>query len=196
VLNVVFRILAAIISVYGLLVLMRVLVKWIVPMVYGRPWDLLCRVVDPYLSVFHRIKSLKRRAFDLTVFLAIAVLWVLSSVLWSLSEGMPITIGLILAIIVSTLWGCTWVLFAFFIFFGILRLIPILFHGVGGYMIWKAVDTVIYPVVSRVTRLFRLGPRSGYTQHLLLTIGLLFAAWLLGELVFRQLVGLLQSLPF
>ena len=194
-LNLVFRILATAISVYGLLVFMRVLIGWVVPQVYGRPWDLLCRVVDPYLALFRRIRILRRGVRDYSVLLALAVLWVASSLLSVLGENGRITLGLILAVILSVLWGYVRFLAILFIIFGILRLIPILFRGIGGYAIWKVADLIVYPVVSRVTRLFRLGPRSGYTQHLILTVGLLFVIWILGELVVGQLMTFFLRLP-
>jgi hypothetical protein len=54
---------------------------------------------------------------------------------------------------------------------------------------------IIAPIVAWVMRLFRLGQRSTPTQRLLLTLGLLFAAWLLGEILVRQIVTLFQMLP-
>jgi len=45
-------------------------------------------------------------------------------------------------------------------------------------------------------KVFRLGRRSGYTQHLLLTTGLLFVAWLLGSYLVSRLVPLFESIPF
>ena len=45
-------------------------------------------------------------------------------------------------------------------------------------------------------RVFRLGPRTGYTQHLLLTIGILLVAWLLGRFIVDQIVYGLSLLPF
>jgi YggT family protein len=195
VLNVVFRILSAILSVYGLLILLRVLVGWVSPHIYGKPWDLLCAVVDPYLSLFRRMKFLRRGTIDYSSLLAIILLVIASNLFWALGIGGRITIGLMLAVTVSAVWNGVWIIFLFFIICGILRIIPIVFHGIGGYPIWKALDLLIFPVVSWVTRLFRLRTRSGYTQALLLTLGLLFVMWLLGELVFRQLISLFKSLP-
>ena len=45
-------------------------------------------------------------------------------------------------------------------------------------------------------RVFRLGGKTGYTQYLILTIGLLFVSWLVGEFLVRQIVYGLSLLPF
>lgn len=58
------------------------------------------------------------------------------------------------------------------------------------------VDLLIQPVVAWVMRVFRLGGKTGYTQYLILTIGLLFVSWLVGEFLVRQIVYGLSLLPF
>jgi hypothetical protein len=83
----------------------------------------------------------------------------------------------------------------FFLVVGLLRTIPIVFRGTSGAGLWKVVDTIMQPLVAWVMKVFRLGRRSGYTQHLLLTIGLLLVAWLLGGLLVHQIVLLFQKLP-
>jgi hypothetical protein len=50
--------------------------------------------------------------------------------------------------------------------------------------------------VAWVARLFRLGPRVGATQQLLLTLGILLVVWLVGQrLLMPGLVYLLQMIP-
>ena len=82
-----------------------------------------------------------------------------------------------------------------FLIVGLIRTIPLAFRATSGAGLWRVVDMIMQPVVAWVMKVFRLGRRSGYTQHLLLTIGLLFVAWLLGELVVHQIVSLCQMLP-
>jgi 5-formyltetrahydrofolate cyclo-ligase len=82
-----------------------------------------------------------------------------------------------------------------FLIVGVLRTIPLLLRTSAGSTVWKVVDTIMQPVVAWVTKLFRLGRGSGYTQHLLLTIGLLLVAWLLGEAVVHYIVFAFQMLP-
>ncbi len=194
-LHAILLVLSALILGYTLLVLLRVLMSWVAPHVYGKPWDLLRAVVDPYLSVFRRLRFLHKGAFDYSSLLAVIMLIVAFNVLLKLATEGAVTLGFVLSVIVSALWSGAWFMIVLLLAFGVLRLIPILFHGIGGSAIWKAADMVVYPVVAWIMKIFKLGPKSGYTQYLLLTLGLLFAALLLGELVFRQIGALLLMLP-
>ena len=99
-----------------------------------------------------------------------------------------ITLGFFLASVFSAAWSGARFLLLLFLIVGLLRTIPLLFRATAGASLWKVVDMIMQPVVAWVMRVFRLGRRSGYTQHLLLTVGLLFVAWLLGELLVRQIV--------
>jgi YggT family protein len=195
VLHIVLVTLRVIVFAYSLLVFFRVVLGWVISQIYGRPWDALCAVTDPYLSIFYRLKFLRKGNFDFTPFPAMIVLVVAFNILSVLAVGGWVTLGLILADLLNAVWSGVWILIVFFLFFGVLRVIPILFRGIGGFAVWRVADMIINPVVLWVSRLFRQGRRSGYTQHLLLTLGLLFVIWLLGELVFRQLISLFQSLP-
>lgn len=194
-LYIVLTVISAILLLYLILLSLRIVLTWFNPSIYGKPWDLLRAVTDPYLSLFYRLRFLRKGNFDFTPIPAVVVLVAVWNLVNALASQGRITLGLFLAVVVSVAWSCVRVLILFFLIIGALRAMPILFHGVADSAIWKVMDMIIYPVISWVTRLFRLGPRSGYTQHLLLTLGLLFVSWLLGELVFGQLAAFFQSLP-
>jgi YggT family protein len=195
VLHILLTVISAVLFIYLFLLSFRFVLSWFTPSIFGKPWDLLRAATDPYLSLFYRIRFLRRGNFDFTPIPAIVVLVVACNLVNTLAVSGRITLGFFLAAIVSVAWSGVRVLILFFLVVGVLRVVPILFHAVADSAIWKVVDMIIYPVVSWVARLFRLGPRSGYTQHLLLTLGLLFVLWLLGELIFGQLASFFQSLP-
>ncbi len=208
----VLSILNSILIIYLLLLSIRIVLGWFSPMGSGgsiapsirrmgtstglsRPWDLLCRVTDPYLGVFYRMRFLRKGIFDFTPIAAILVLVVALDLINGLLSYGRITVGFFLASVVSASWSGARFLLLLFLVVGLLRTIPILFRSVADAMIWRVVDLIIQPIVAFIMRIIRLGQRSGFTQYLLLTIGFLFAAWLLGELLVRQVVGLLQFLP-
>jgi len=93
-------------------------------------------------------------------------------------------------------WSGVSFLLILFLIVGLVRTIPIIFRGAAGSPVWRVADLLIQPVVAWVMRVFRLGPRTGYTQHLLLTIGILLVAWLLGRFIVDQIVYGLSLLPF
>jgi YggT family protein len=185
----------AILIVYLFLLSIRIVLGWFAPHGFGRPWEILRKVTDPYLAFFYRIRSLRKGIFDFTPIAAVLALVVVLDLVNGLLSYGRITLGFFLASVFSAAWSGVRFLLLLFLVVGILRTIPILFRATAGAMIWKVVDLIVQPAIELVTRVVKLGKRSGYTQYLLLTLGLLFVAWLLGELVVRQIVSLLQFLP-
>ena len=173
----------------------RIVLGWFAPRALGRAWTLLSQVTDPYLDLFGRMRFLRGGLFDFSPIAAILVLDVALDLVNQLLNYGRVTLGFFLASVVSAAWSGARFLVLLFLIVGLIRTIPLLIRTSAGATLWKVVDLVIQPVVGFVMRLFRLGRRSGYTQHLLLTIGLLFVAWLLGELAVRQIVSLLTMIP-
>jgi YggT family protein len=180
---------------YLFLLSLRIVLGWFAPRGFGRPWELLCRVTDPFLELFGRIAFLRGGVFDFSPVAAVLVLVVALDLVNELLYYGRITLGFFLAAVVSAAWSGARFLLLLFLIVGVLRTIPMLFRATAAAGFWRVADLVMQPVVALVMRVFRLARRSGYTQHLLLTIGLLFVAWLLGELVVRQIITLFQILP-
>lgn len=179
---------------YLFILSLRIVLGWFAPHALGKAWDILSAATDPYLEVFSRIRFLRGNLFDFSPMAALLALLVALDLVSGLLDG-PITLGFFLASVFSAGWFGTRFLLLFFLVVGLLRTIPIVFRGTSGAGLWKVVDTIMQPLVAWVMKVFRLGRRSGYTQHLLLTIGLLLVAWLLGGLLVHQIVLLFQKLP-
>jgi YggT family protein len=180
---------------YLFMLSLRIVLGWFAPRALGRAWDLLAGATDPYLELFGRVRFLHGSLFDFSPIAAILALVVVLDLVSQLLYYGRITLGFFLASVFSAAWtGARFVLILFLIV-GVLRTMFILLHTAAGSTFWKVVDTLIQPIVAWVTKLFRLGRGSGYTQHLLLTVGLLLVAWLLGELLVHQIVLLFQMLP-
>jgi YggT family protein len=181
---------------YLFILSMRIVLGWFAPQSFGGAWKVLTAATDPYLGVFSRIRFLRGNLFDFSPIAALLALVVALDLVYQLINYGRITLGIFLASILSAAWVGVSFLLLFFLIVGLVRTIPIAFRNTPGSGLWKAVDTVMQPIVAWVTKVFRLGRRSGYTQHLLLTIGLLFVGWMFGQfLVVPNLVQLLQSLP-
>ncbi len=192
---VVLSIVNSILLVYLFLLSIRIVLGWFARQGLGRPWELLCRATDPYLDFFARLRFLRKGFFDFTPIAAILVLVVALDLINVLLSYGRITLGLFLAAVLGAAWSGARFLLLLFLVVGLIRTIPIIFHATSGAMIWRVVDLIVQPVVAVVMKAFRLGRRAGFTQYLLLTLGLLFVTWLLGELAVRQLVQVFQFLP-
>jgi YggT family protein len=180
---------------YLFLLSMRIVLGWFAPQALGRAWNVLTAATDPYLEVFSRIRFLRGGLFDFSPIAAILTLVVALDLVNQLLYYGRITLGFFLASVFSAVWSGIRFLLLLFLIVGLLRTIPLAFRGTAGAGLWRVVDTIMQPVIAWVMKAFRLGKRSGYTQHLLLTVGLLFVAWLLGELLVHQIVSLFQMLP-
>lgn len=95
---------ASLLSFYSLLIWLRIVISWV--RIAENPlthW--LGRIVDPYLELFRPIKALRRERFDLTPLLALALLSVLQSMLRLYGTYGRLTVGMVLALVVQTLWS-------------------------------------------------------------------------------------------
>ncbi len=190
-----FILLYSLILVYLFVLSLRIVLTWFAPQGFGKGWDVLRKITDPYLSLFNRLGFLRKGIFDFTPIAAILVLVVAFDLVYGLSNG-RVTLGAFLASVVQAAWSGVSFLLIFFLVIGAVRLVPIFLRGTQGATLWKVVDMIIQPVVAFVARLLRLGARSGYTQYLLFTIALLLTALLFGGLfIVPNLVLLIQLIP-
>jgi YggT family protein len=180
---------------YLLLLSLRILLSWFSRGGFGRAGELLRAATDPYLGLFARIGFLRRGIFDFSPIAALLALVVALDLVNGLLFYGRITLGFFLASVLSAVWSGARFLLLLFLIVGLIRMIPLLFHSASGAGIWKVVDLIVQPVVAFVMRLLRLGRRVSSTQYLLLTVGMLFVAWLLGEFLVRRIVALFHSLP-
>lgn len=180
---------------YLFLLSLRIALSWFATHGFGRAGELLRAATDPYLGLFARIGFLRRGIFDFSPIAALLVLVVALDLVNGLLFYGRLSLGFFLASVLSSVWSGARFLLLLFLVVGVIRMIPLLFRTTSGAGIWKVVDLIVQPVVAFVMRLLRLGRRAGYTQYLLFTVGMLFVAWLLGELLVRRLVALFQSLP-
>jgi YggT family protein len=188
-------IIMGVLVVYLLILCLRIVLGWFAPQSLGKAWNLLVGATDPYLAVFGRIRFLHGNLFDFSPITAILALVVVIDLLYNILDYMRITLGFILASVFSAAWFGVSFILLLFLFVGVLRTIPLLLRLSAASTIWKVADTIMRPVVEWVAKVFRLGRGTGYIQHLLLTIGLLFVAWLLGKTFIHFVVLGFQMLP-
>jgi YggT family protein len=181
---------------YLFLLSARLLLSWFSGTSMGRPWDLLRRATDPYLGLFYRLRFLRRGLLDFTPIVAMLVLVVLLNLVNELIRGGRISVGLVASSVLLAAWSGASFLLLLFIVVGVLRCIPLVFRALPGATLWKTLDLLVQPLVSAVSRLLRLEGRASYVQRLLLTLGLLLVAWLLGRIAVLGLARVLARLPF
>ncbi len=167
---------ASLLSFYSLLIWLRIILTWI--RVPGQMQEnplayYLGKIVDPYLSWFRGISSLRRSHIDLTPLIALAVLSVVQSMLRFYGAYGTITVGMVAALILQTLWSYLispvfWfliILLGFRLFFCYKRSAKTITYI-------TMLDSLIGGVLNWVQRLFY--PKKTINDRQLVTTGLLF----------------------
>ena len=123
----VFRFLSAVISVYMLLIIFRVLLSWFQGRLNGRGIDILMKLTDPYLNKFKKIGWLHFGMMDFSPVVAIALLGMFSQIFSSLAISGRLDPMMIMVYIFNTLWSFVAFFLNIFIFMMIFRLVTLLF---------------------------------------------------------------------
>jgi YggT family protein len=181
---------------YLFLLSARIVLSWFSGTWLGRPWDLLRQATDPYLGLFYRLRFLRRGTVDFTPVVAVLALVVALNLVNEMIRGGRLSVGLVASSVLLAAWSGASFLLLLFLVVGVLRAIPLVFRALPGATLWKTLDLLVQPLVAWVSRLFRLVGRASYAQRLLLTLGLLLVAWLLGRIAIVRLAAFLAWLPF
>jgi YggT family protein len=192
--SVALQVLGALLFVYSLLIALRIILTWFQGPSYGRAWDMLAAVTDPYLRIFRRIRVLRQGMFDFSPLAAVLVLVVLQNIVASLALYGSLRFGDVLAVILQALWGSVaWIVLFFFVL-AIVRLISLYVARNAVAPVWHTLDLMVQPVAGWVNRLF--GGRMEYSSSLIVTVVLLVAGWLAGGAIVGVVARALHRLPF
>ncbi|MBN2552848.1 MAG: YggT family protein [Spirochaetales bacterium] len=189
------RFLTAIIYFYILLLSLRIILSWFQGSVSGRPWELLIRVTDPYLSLFSRFRFLRQGMFDFTPLAAILTLVVVLRVIDSIGRYGRISLGIFLGVVTGAIWSAVAFLLFLFLILAVLRAILLAVSSTGTSRLASALGFMVEPAVSLVRRILPLRQSLSDQQYLYLTIAFLFVFRLLGGYLFGLLVGVFYNLP-
>jgi len=193
-------IVASLLSFYSLLIWLRIILTWI--RVPGQTQEnplayYIGKVVDPYLSWFRGISSLRRSHIDLTPLVALAVLSVVQSMLRFYGAYGTITIGMVVALIIQTLWS--YLLSPVFWFLIILLGFRLFFcykRSAKTISYITMLDSLIGGVLNWVQRLFY--PKRTINDRQLVTTALVFfiVLYIAASFAIRFLVNFFGNLSF
>jgi len=187
-------VLAGIISVYMILIFIRILLTWFPGVDLGKPYVFLCSVCDPYLNWFRRFRLFPNGPIDFSPLLALALLSLLHSVFVSWVRMGRFSVAIILILLLDALWSIvSWVL-GFFIVILILRMIAFLGNSNIYSPFWRFIDFIAQPVMYRISRIFFPNRIVSYLFRIIFSIvvlAILIALfWLIkefGGLLFGQI---------
>jgi YggT family protein len=193
----IFRFVSALLSVYMMLLFVRILLTWFSgPSREGKAIELLQRATDPYLAMFRRFAFLRTGRIDFSPIAAIIVLVVLLNVTNTLALYGSITVGIVLALVTGAVGSALFFLVGFFLLLAVVRTISVFIGASSIHPFWQTVDVIINPVVAFIHRTVLRGRQITYRNGLALASGVLLAVFLVGRLLVSFLVGLFSSIPF
>ncbi|MDR1352172.1 MAG: YggT family protein [Treponema sp.] len=188
-------------SLYMIVIFVRVLLTWFSGANYGRPVEFLRRITDPYINWFSRFRVFRVGNLDLSPIAALAVLSIAGNIFATLGRYGTITLGLILAMIVSALWSAVSFILVFFLIILVLRFIAYLsrqnVYGARGALgaFWRIIDSLSQPVTYRINRIIFKNRLVRYHTGLLTSIAVLAALRIGLEFLVKLGIGLLSRLP-
>ena len=192
------QVISAVLMIYTLLLSLRIILTWFKGPDFGRPWEYLCRITDPYLSLFRRIRFLRMGMFDFSPLAGILVLVILRNIVREIIylriANLTITLSNVLAIILQSVWRSGAWIVGFFIILCAIRTAGLIFSKNQTASIWHTLDIMVQGLTSKVSKVLHRDVE--YIQALLITLVSLLMFMIVGSLVVRQLVDLLLRLSF
>ena len=189
------RLVSMALSLYMLVLLVRILMSWFQAPSYGRVTELLARLTDPYLNFFRQFHFMQIAHVDFSPVLALISLSILNDVASSLAFTGRVTVGFVLARLLSSLWSATSFFFTIFLILALVRLVGILLGLNSAGRFWITVDRLLQPPCYWVTRKIGQGV-AAYPTALGLFAGIVLLVLLAGNLLIARLVAVLVQLPF
>ncbi|MDR3248643.1 MAG: YggT family protein [Treponema sp.] len=183
-------------GLYMLLIFIRIMFTWFSGAQLGRPAQMLAQVTDPYLNWWRRFPVLRAGFIDLSPIAGMAALSIVQTICSVVARTGRVTIGLLLAIFLQTIWSVLSFVIGFFAIVLILRLIAYLTNRNIYSGFWRIVDSISQPVLYRITRIFFRRRLINYLAGVLLSTGVLVVLGVVGGVAVRLLSVVLQRLPF
>ncbi|MCK5674725.1 MAG: YggT family protein, partial [Spirochaetales bacterium] len=99
------RLITGVLSAYMLLIFLRIIITWFGGSDFGKPFQILSSITDPYLNYFNRFSFLKFGMMDFSPIAGVLLLVIILDILNTISSYGSITLGLILSIILTAGWS-------------------------------------------------------------------------------------------
>ncbi|MHB9295624.1 putative YggT family protein [Pillotina sp. SPG140] len=184
------------ISIFEVAIIIRIFLSWFSGAHYGKAFELLSTITDPYLNWFRRFSFLRVGAFDFSPIAALGVLSIVRGAIGMLSRYGMIRVGIILTMLLSLVWSAVSFLFGFCAIIVGLRVIAYITNRDVYGSFWQIVDNASRPILYRTNRLMFNRRSISYRTSLFASLALFAVALVAGHFLIQILKVLLLSLPF
>ena len=188
------NLLASLLSLYSLLICIRIILSWLKTGTENPLAYYLGKIVDPYLSWFKGIRSLVRPRFDLTPLVALAVLSVIQSLLRLFGSYGTITVTMVIALLLQTLYS--YIVHPILFFFFILLVVRLYFcykRSIHSITYIALLDSMIGGLLDWTHRTFYARQTVNDRKLVISSLVVLIIAWIGSSLLLRLLLSLLTK---
>jgi len=194
--DLILRIITGVLSGYMLLLFIRIIITWFSGSDFGKPYEILTSITDPYLNYFKQFSFLKFGMMDFSSIAGILLLVIMLNILNTISSYGSITFGLVLAIILGAAWSAVNFLITFFIMLILIRLVTGMLNATRQSPIMTTIETIISPVTNYVYHKIFKNNNITYTTCLAVSGTILLALLLGGNALTNYLGNFLGNLSF
>lgn len=182
-------------TVYSLLIMVRIILSWFPQMAWSTPGRFLARVCDPWLNWFRRFRFSRAGGLDFSPVFAMGSLFLASSILTRIGLTGTITAGIVISLILQLIFSFTGFLLNLMLIVLIIRILSLMYNRTSGSHFWERVDVMLYPPVTRIAALFSVDPHQ-WQKALIITAAVLLIIRILLAVAAPFILELLHALPF
>lgn len=190
------NLISLLISVYTLLLFVRVILTWVPSMEYSKFGRFLANICDPFLNIFKKVRFLRAGNIDFTPMLAIGSLVIVSSILQNIINSKRISVGIIIASVINLCWTIIHSVLIVLIVVVLIRLIVSLLNKDTDSQIWVQLDKMISPVAYHLSNMIFPKKYIKYQTVLIVTLVALVICHFLLEFILLFIAGFFAQLPF
>jgi YggT family protein len=190
------RIITGTLSAYMLLLFIRIILTWFSGSNFGRPYEILTSITDPYLNYFRKFSFLRFGMMDFSSIAGILLLVIILNILNTIASYGTITFGLTMSIIVGALWSAINFLITFFILLVIFRLITGMINPTSNSPLMTTLETILTPVTNIVYNKIFKNSNITYMVCLGVSGAMLLFILLGGNVIITFLSNQLANLSF
>lgn len=189
-------ILCTAINIYALLCTAAIVMTWFPGAKFTKFGKILSSITDPYLKIFSKNGKLVFGNLDFSSVLALAILWLASSILGRIISTGSISLGGILAAIISMFWSiCSTFLFIFAVLIFVRWIVLLINHGETAYdSVWNRIDAMLQKTVYKIAGTFSKNTVS-YQKALLISWITLAVILVFGSIMINILASICTRLP-
>lgn len=188
------QIITGVLSGYMLLIFLRIIITWFGGSNFGKAYQMISSITDPYLNYFNKFSFLKFGMMDFSPIAGVLLLVIILDILNTISNYGSITLGIILSIILTAVWSAVNFLITFFIILTLIRVITGLINATTKPPIMTTLETILTPITNIVYYKIFKNNNISYMTCLAVTGGLLVIALIAGNTIMNYLTGFLENL--